>query len=217
MSASKLPPMYTVREYLAIERAAEERHEYIDGKICAMPSESGEHSDIVCSFAGTLHPQIRGTPCRVRMIATKIMSGPEHNTENISQVLLSYPDVVVICGEPKYYDEHRDIVLNPTVIVEVLSPSTEAFDRGEKFKRYQAWNPTLNDYLLVAQDQPLVDHFSRLPDGRWWYHRYVGLEASFAIPSIACRLRLADIYDRVIFAEGVAENTKTPDAANSLS
>src|SRR5207244_7301426 len=95
--------------------------------------------------------------------------------------LFSSPDVVVICGEPEYTDAHRDVILNPAVIVEVLSPSTEAFDRGEKFIRYQTYNPSLTDYLLVAQDQPRVEHFTRQADGRWLYRLTAGLEASVEI------------------------------------
>jgi Uma2 family endonuclease len=115
--------------------------------------------------------------------------------------LYSYPDVVVVCGEPEYHDAFTDVILNPTAIVEVLSPSTEAFDRGEKFTRYQVWNPTLSDYLLVSQDRPQVEHFHREKDGRWTYQVYTGLDAEVVIPSIRCTLRLADVYDRVSFPE----------------
>jgi len=93
------------------------------------------------------------------------------------------------------------VILNPTAIVEVLSPSTEAFDRGEKFNRYQSWNPTLKEYLLVSQDRAQIEHFSRQADGGWSYHRFTGLETAVAIPSIGCALKLADVYDRVVFAK----------------
>jgi Uma2 family endonuclease len=106
---------------------------------------------------------------------------------------------VVICGEPRYHDEHTDVILNPAVIIEVLSKSTESFDRGEKFHRYQAWNPTLTDYLLVSQTTPIIEHFSRQPDGSWSYKIYQGLDRSFTIESIGCELLLADVYDRINF------------------
>jgi Uma2 family endonuclease len=113
--------------------------------------------------------------------------------------MFSYPDLVVICGEPEYHDSIKDVILNPRVITEVLAPSTEAFDRGEKFSRYQAWNPTLSDYILVSQDKAQVEHFVRQADGTWSYRRHTGLEANVVIESIGCTLNLADVYDRVRF------------------
>jgi len=115
--------------------------------------------------------------------------------------MISYPDIVVICGEPEYHDEFRDIILNPTVIIEVLSESTEAFDRSEKFHRYQLWNPTLTDYILVSQHKPLVEHYIRQSDGSWKFYFYDGLEREFTIESINSRLKLADIFYRVEFEE----------------
>ena len=96
-------------------------------------------------------------------------------------------------------DEVRDVLLNPTVIIEVLSPSTAAFDRGEKFRRYRTWLPTLQDYLLVAQDKPLIDHYHRVEENRWELVSTEGLAASLHLESIHCTLRLADVYDRIIF------------------
>jgi len=92
------------------------------------------------------------------------------------------------------------VLLNPTAIVEVLSKSTEAFDRGEKFNRYQSWNPTLSDYVLVSQDSPQIEHFVRQKDGTWSYRRYTGIESSLTIASIDCTLRLAEVYERVSFS-----------------
>jgi Uma2 family endonuclease len=93
------------------------------------------------------------------------------------------------------------VVLNPKVILKILSPSTEAFDRGEKFTRLQTWNPTLTDYVLVSQDRPQIEHYTRQSDGSWSYRRTTGLDASVAIASIGCTLKLADVYDRVSFVE----------------
>jgi Uma2 family endonuclease len=115
------------------------------------------------------------------------------------QGMFSYPDIVVICGEPEYHDAFQDIVINPTTIVEVLSPATEAFDRGEKFTRFQTWNPTLREYVLVSQDQPAVEVFTRQADGKWEYVRYAGLDATVVLPTIRCTLNLVDVYDRVKF------------------
>jgi len=115
------------------------------------------------------------------------------------QGLFSYPDLVVVCGAMQFHDQLRDVLLNPTLIIEVLSPSTEAFDRGEKFRRYRTWLPTLQDYLLVAQDKPLIDHYHRVEENRWELVSVEGLEASLHLASIHCTLRLADVYDRIIF------------------
>ncbi len=105
----------------------------------------------------------------------------------------------MICGERQFHDSHRDVVLNPTVIIEILSPTTEAFDRGEKFDRYQFWNPTLSDYLLVSQDQPKIEHYIRQSDGSWSYFVYRGLQSQVPLKSIQCTLQLAEVYDRIVF------------------
>ncbi len=190
---------YTIEEYLALERVAEERHEYLDGMMYAMAGESPAHADICTNLVREISTQLRGTPCRVRSKDTKVRSGPVPQQRRSWQGLFSYPDLVVICGEPQYHDTYRDVVLNPTVLIEVLSPSTEAFDRGAKFLRYHNWNPTLTDYLLVSQTEPLVEHFSRQSDGSWSYRVYQELGQRLTIDAIGCTLRLTDIYDRLVF------------------
>lgn len=201
MGLTKAKPLFTVDEYLVLERRTEERHEYVDGQIYAMASESGEHGDITVNLVASVGNQLKGTPCRARTIATKVRSGPDPRGRQAASGMYSYPDVVVVCGEPEYHDAYTDVILNPTAMIEVLSPSTEAFDRGEKFSRYQIWNPTLSDYVLVSQDRPQIEHYHREKDGHWSYQLYTGLDAEVAIPSIHCTLRLADVYDRIRFAE----------------
>jgi Uma2 family endonuclease len=212
MATRRSNPLYTVEEYLALERASPDRHEYVDGYIYAMAGESGAHADISTNLVREVSTQLRGTPCRARSKDTKVRSGPTPRFGQTREGLFSYPDLVVICGEPEYHDEHRDVILNPAVIIEVLSESTEAFDRGEKFRRYQMWNPTLTDYLLVQQVAPVVEHFSRESDGSWSYRVYEGLDQSFVIKSINCELQLSDIYERVSFESRDAEanNTRPP-------
>jgi len=205
MTLARTQLFFTVEEYLALERKAEERHEYLDGQIYAMAGESPEHADICTNLTRIISTQLLGSPCRVRSKDTKVRSGPVPNRRPMTKGLFSYPDIVVICGEPQYHDEHRDVILNPTVIIEVLSESTEAFDRGEKFLRYQTWNPTLTDYLLVSQTSPIIEHYVRQADGGWSYYIYQGLEQSLSITSIDCTLRLAEVYDRVVFPEEPAE------------
>ena len=199
MGLAKLQPDYTVEEYLAFERESEERHEYLDGLIYALAGESGEHGDISTNLALELASQLKGKKCRARLKDTKVRSGPIPKQKFSTKGLYSYPDAVVICGEPEYLDEHRDVVINPKVIIEVLSPTTEAFDRGEKFDRYDFWNPTLTDYLLVSQDQPKIDHFIRQEDGNWTRIVYRGLKTKVIIKSIGCTFKLADVYDRIKF------------------
>lgn len=207
MSVAQTEPRYTIEEYLALEREAEERHEYLDGYIYAMAGESPAHADICTNVVREVSTQLRGTPCRVRSKDTKVRSGPAPTHRRTTRGLFSYPDAVVICGEPQYHDEHRDVLLNPSVIIEVLSESTEAFDRGAKFLRYQTWSPTLSDYLLVSQLGPIVEHFARRGDGTWSYAVYQGLAQSVPINSIDCTLKLADIYDRIVFPAPESEET----------
>lgn len=183
-----------------MERASEERQEYIDGYIFAMASESGTHADICMNLVAEIGTQLRGTPCRARAINTKVHSGPTPIHCRTTKGFFSYPDLVVICGEPQYHDEHKDVTLNPVVIIEVPSESTESFDRGEKFQRYRLWNPTLSDYILVSQTAPTIEHFTRKNDGSWSYNIHQGLEQSVSIESIHCTLRLGEVYDRAVFA-----------------
>lgn len=203
MALPKLQPdaRVSVAEYLALERAAEERHIYLDGKIIAMAGESPEHGDVSANLLATVVSQLKGGPCRARTKDTKVRSGPTLTAGETTRCLFSYPDIVVICNEPEYLDKHRDVVLNPTAIMEVLSNTTEAFDRGEKFTRFQTWNESLTDYILIAQDKPQIEHFTRQADGAWTYRLTTGMDASVAIPSIKCMLKLAEVYDRVAFSQ----------------
>ena len=184
----------TEEEYLAMEREADERHEYIDGYIFEMAGESQAH--------GEISAKLRGTPCRGRGANSKIRTGPRPALARSQKALYSYPDFFVICGELELLDEFQDVITNPTVIFEVLSPSTENYDRGEKFFRYQNWSSTLKDYVLISQVNPTVEHFSRQTNGSWTYRVHQGLEAHFSIKSIKCTLKLSEIYDRVEFQTG---------------
>ncbi len=189
----------TEDEYLKFERAATDRHEYFDGQIFAMAGESGDHADIVSNTVASLGNQLQDGPCRVRVARTKIRSGPLPRSPKRPTGLYSYPDIVVICDEPKYLDEHTDVVLNPKVIIETLSKSTEAFDRGAKFTRYQQFSPTLTDYVLVSQDRPQIEHYHREKNGKWTYECHLGLKAVVKLASIKCRLKAMAVYRRVKF------------------
>jgi Uma2 family endonuclease len=220
MTAVKRADRTTVAEYLRLEAEAAERHEYFDGVVVAMAGESEFHADISANLVAVVVGQLRGSPCRGRTKDTKVRSGPAGPRPlRDAAGMFSYPDLVVICGEPEYFDDRRTVVTNPKVIFEVLSPSTEATDRGEKFGRYERWNPTLSDYLLVSQDQPQVEHFTRQPDGKWLYARTTGLDAAVAVPSIGCSVKLTDIYDRVAFPDpdaGAGGGPHPPADCNGL-
>lgn len=201
MASSKEESLLTVDEYLALERSSEERHEYLDGYVYLMGGEGLAHGDICMNLAGEVSTQLRGKPCRALSKDSKVRSGPEPKLKNRKKGLYSFPDLLVVCGEPVWHDEHKDVLLNPQVIIEVLSKSTAEFDRGEKFQRYQTWNPTLTDYVLVSQDQPLIEHFKRQSGGEWLYMRVNEMSGELHIESIGCTLKLSEVYDRVTFAE----------------
>jgi Uma2 family endonuclease len=178
-------------------------------------SRSGEHADISHNLSGILYNQLLGKPCRARQKDTKVRSGPVPMPGRGMAGMFSYPDIVVICGEPEYHDCYKDVVINPKAIIEALSESTEAFDRGEKFKRFQEWNSTLSDYVLVSQTSPQVEHFARQADSTWSYRLYSGLDAEVRIESIGCSLKLADIYQRVRFGQKSEKAAKGRSAARS--
>ncbi|HEX8499921.1 MAG TPA: Uma2 family endonuclease [Pyrinomonadaceae bacterium] len=190
MSSQRALAVFTPEEYLALERLSEIRHEFLDGTVYAMAGESPTHSAICFNLAGALHPQLRETNCRGFSPNMKVRAGEAG--------LYAYPDLAVACGEAFFHDRHGDVLLNPVVVFEVLSRSTQTYDRGEKFERYKSIE-TLRDYVLVSQDRPLLEHFSRQPDGTWSRAELSGTDAAFTLESINCRLALADVYDRVEF------------------
>jgi Uma2 family endonuclease len=191
MSLQRALAVFTPEEYLDLERQSEIRHEFLDGTVYAMSGESPAHSTICFNLAGTLHSQLRGTSCRGFSPNMKVRAGEPG--------LYAYPDLAVVCGEPVFHDKHKDVLLNPTVIFEVLSRSTQAYDRGEKFERYKLIE-TLRDYVLVSQERPRLEHFSLQSDGMWAHAEIEGTDAALTLNSINCRVTLADIYDRIDFA-----------------
>ena len=177
-------------EYLDRERAAEIKSEYLRGEVYAMSGGSPEHSKIAVNVTIAIGSQLKGRPCWAHSPDMKVRSTPTG--------LYSYPDLSIVCGEERFHDKRRDVLVNPTAIVEVLSPSTERFDRGKKFAQYQLIE-TFRDFLLIAQDEPRIEHFSRDDKGGWYYRSIVGLDGQVTIPSIGCTLLLSDVYDRVDF------------------
>lgn len=191
---------YTVEDYLAHERAAEVRHEYMDGEIFEMAGESLAHGLISANLVIALGSRLRGTPCSTLTKDMKIRSGWLPSPRRVMKGLFSYPDVVIVCGQPQFHDEYKDILLNPTVIIEVLSESTEKHDRGKKFWRYREHLSSLTDYILVTQYAPFIDHFSKREGEPWTLRSVTDMDGGeLRIDSIDCAVPLAEIYDRVEF------------------
>jgi Uma2 family endonuclease len=180
---------YAPEEYLALERAAEFKSEYIDGEIVAMMGGSRAHSLIGSNVLSALHAALREQPCEVH--------GSDLRVTVADAALYTYPDVTVICGEPVFEDEADDTLMNPVVIVEVLSASTEAYDRGKKFARYRLL-PSLRAYVLVSQDQPRVEWYTLSEDG-WLLHEANGMDGTVEIAALGSTLALAEIYAKVSF------------------
>jgi Uma2 family endonuclease len=177
----------TPEEYLTIERQAEERSEYVDGVMYAMSGASFKHNVIVANLIIEIGQQLKGRDCRALPSDIKVRMPDSRK--------FFYPDVSVVCGEPQFHDERSDVILNSTLIVEVLSESTAAFDRGEKFQAYQQLD-SLREYLLVSQDKIFIEQYVRQAREKWTYIAMVGLESSLALPSVECTLSLKAIYDK---------------------
>jgi len=210
MSWPNAETLFTEVEYMALERASEERHEFLDGLIYLMAGESPAHGTICTNLVLIVASQLKGTPCQAWSKDTKVRSGPLPVTRYSMEGLFSYPDLLVVCGTPVYLDEYQHVVLNPRVIVEVLSPTTAAFDRGVKFLRYLTYLESLTDYLTVAQDKPLVEHHSRQPNGEWAVKSFTDLADTVPLASIDCTLNLRDVYDRIEFSSPKDEQPAPP-------
>lgn len=189
MALAKTYPIFSVENYLDFERIQTERHEFLDGIVFAMAGESPNHSTVCFNLNTIIGLQLRGKNCRGFSPNMKIATNEKG--------LYAYPDLAIICGQPTFYDNKKDVITNPTVIVEVLSPSTENYDRGEKFLRYTNQIETLQNYILISQDKPLIEIFSK--HGGWEKSEIEGIETVFKIDSIECEISLAELYDLVDF------------------
>jgi len=178
----------TAAEYLERERAAETKSEFLDGEVFPMAGASREHNLIEINIAALLHQQLRDRDCEVY--------GSDMRVKVTPTGLYTYPDVSVVCGVPQFEDVEVDTLLNPTLIVEILSESTEVYDRGEKSAHYRRL-PSCTDYLLVAQDRYHIEHFSRTEDGGWLLREAIGSDVVLEIPSLDLRLPLSEAYLKV--------------------
>ncbi len=182
--------LLTPEAYLALEREAPDKNEYFAGEMFAMSSASRRHNLISLNFGAELRTQLRHRPCEVYTSDMRVKVSPTG--------LYTYPDVVVVCGEPEFEDTTGDTLLNPTLLVEVLSQSTEDYDRGRKFEHYRTIL-SLQEYLLVSQEKAHIVHYVRHSHVSWLLSDTSGLDASIALRAIGCEIALSEIYAKVRF------------------
>lgn len=185
-------PRYTPAQYLAIERAAEFRSEYYQGEMFAMVGASRRHNLISLNVAAEIRRLFQDRPCEVYQSDMRVKVDKTG--------LYTYPDVVATCDHPRFEDSLGDTFLNPKLIIEVLSPSTELWDRGKKFEHYRTIE-SLREYVLVSQDHVFVERFTRNEEGQWVLSDYRSLDDTLVLDSISCRIKLSEIYARITFDE----------------
>jgi Uma2 family endonuclease len=178
----------TPEEYLALERKAEYKSEYLHGEIFAMTGASRKHNLIAVNAASLLNQQLRGRPCEVYVSDMRVKVAESG--------LYTYPDVVVVCGQPQFEDDYLDTLLNPTVLFEILSKSTERYDRIAKSGYYRTLE-SLTEHLLIAQDEVHVEHYVKQAGGQWSLSDLRSIDAAIELESIGCTLALRDVYDKV--------------------
>ena len=182
---------WTAEEYLAYERASDEKHEFIGGRVYLMTGASRKHNLIVFNLAAILGNQLRNRACEAYANDMRVrVKGQDY----------AYPELVVVCDPPEFEDAQVDTLLNPTLFMEVLSPTTEQYDRGMKFEAYRALT-SLQEYVLIAQDRPHIEHYARQDQGIWLFSEVNGLDISLELTSIGCTLALADVCGKVNFDE----------------
>lgn len=183
-------PFMTEELYLEQERQSTIKHEYYAGHVYAMAGASEQHNVIALNIAATLHAQLRGRSCRAYPSDMRV--------KVLKTGLNTYPDFTIVCGPSQFTDPlKRDTVINPTVIIEILSPSTERYDRGMKFEQYRTIT-SLQEYILIAQDKHRIERFVRHEPNAWVFSEVSGLEAMMPITSIQGFLALQDVYEQVI-------------------
>ena len=182
----------TVEEYLRIERAAEWKSEYIDGAMFAMSGASARHVLIAANLVRELGNRLQQGPCTVYGSDLRVATDRRRH--------YTYPDVVVVCDPLEFVDDQLDTLTNPKVIAEVLSDSTEKYDRGQKFERYRSV-PTLAEYLLVSQDRVHVELYTRQPQGGWVLREWSDPAAEIDLASLGCRVSVGEVYAKVTFGE----------------
>lgn len=203
-------PYITEELYLQRERTSLEKYEYYDGEVYAMAGASEQHNIIAMNVAALLHAHLRGRSCRAYPSDMRV--------KIVKTGLYTYPDFTIVCGQSQFTDpEKRDTLINPTVIIEILSPSTERYDRGLKFQHYRTMD-TLQEYILIAQDKYHIERFTRQENNEWTLSEAIGIESIVPIASIQAHFGLNDIYEQVLLAPEMLlmrphdRNDQTPEA-----
>ncbi len=190
----QIKPRYTLEEYFKLEKKSEERYEFYNGEVFCMSGVSPNHAQIETNLITSLNSKLRDRGCRVfpANMRIKVPAAPPYR----------YPDVVVVCDKPIYEKIGGiDTLTNPMLIIEVLSASTEAYDRGDKFTYYKSI-ASFREYLLVAQHRPHITHYSKREDGRWSYEEINEIDGHINLQSLNCVLTLAEVYRGVDFGQG---------------
>ncbi len=182
---------FTAEEYLERERQAEIKSEYFDGRIFAMTGASRNHNLVSGNLYARIHDQLRNTECEVYANDMRVKIE--------STDLYTYPDIVALCAPPEFDDSRNDTLLNPSLIIEVLSDSTEAYDRGAKFEHYRSI-PSLSEYVLVSQKKCHVEKFSRGDGNTWIFSEYKRPEDELILDAVECRIKLSEIYEKIDFS-----------------
>jgi Uma2 family endonuclease len=180
---------WTAADYLAFERSNPGKHEFVDGKIVLQAGGSRNHALIGTNVTSSLHQQLRHRPCMVYGSDMRVVIPQARR--------YVYPDISVVCGSASFEDALDDTLTNPTLIIEILSPSTERYDRGKKFQCYQTLD-SFQEYLLIAQDTTMIEHFVRRSDKLWTFDMIIDASAVIALTSIDCVLRIEDIYEKIV-------------------
>jgi len=188
-------PNFTAAEYLSMERASSEKHEFAFGEIFAMTGASVTHGRIVTNLVRVLGNELLERPCDVFTSDLRLCVDPKNR--------YTYPDIIVICGKPQFLDNQFDTLLNPDLIVEVLSDSTRNYDRGEKFQQYRSI-PSFREYLVVEQAKIHVERYSKQPDGTWSLWETDLLDGVVQLSSIGVAIQVSDIYRRTDLSTSVA-------------
>jgi|SRR5215213_6243306 len=191
MSALTQTKKYTPEEYLALEEKAEYRSEFVNGYIFKMAGGTESHIQLSFNVTRLFSDKLRGK-CRAYQSEMKVWV-EEAGT-------FFYPDVTLVCGERKFYKDRRDTVENPILLVEVLSKTTEEYDKNDKFLTYRNI-PSFQEYVLISQNRPAVQQFNRQPDGRWLHQATIGLNSKVYFESVDTELSMQEIYDLVEFEE----------------
>lgn len=188
ISKTKLTP----EDYLEFERKSETKHEYFDGEIFAMSGAKRNHNVIAWNVGGELRQKLKGKNCEAYPADMRVFV-PETG-------LYTYPDLVVVCGEPKFKDNVFDTLLNPILLIEVLSEITESYDRGKKFQYYRSIE-SLQEYVLVSHDDARIEKYLKQGDGFWILSEAFGLDSKIKLDSIDCELSLSEVFDKVDFSD----------------